>query len=103
MHGSEPELDLVEELLLVALVLVVEERLAVLPNLPRLSVGVFVEDVARLEESSVHEVIEAREPTSEVLIVLDIGVDLVQGVLHALHGLAIGESLEEGSELVGGR
>ena len=47
-------------------------------------------------------VVETGPPVSELRVVLGIGVDLVESTLHAIHGLAIGESLNEGSELNSG-
>lgn len=47
-------------------------------------------------------VVELGPPVSELGIVLGIVVDLVEGGLHTVHGLAVGESLKEGSELNSG-
>jgi len=47
-------------------------------------------------------VVEAGPPVSELRVVLGIGVDLVESTLHTAHGLAVGESLNEGSELNSG-
>lgn len=97
-EGSEPVLDLVEQVLLVTLVLVAEELFAALLELSALLLGLLVEDPSGLEQESVDVVVELGEVTLELGVVVDVGVDLVEGLDHAVHGFTVGESLEQGSE-----
>jgi hypothetical protein len=94
-------LDLIGQVLPVVSVLVLEEVLAGLLEVLGLSVRVILENVSGLEKDSVSVVVELGPPLRELLVVLGISVDLVKRILHAVHGLAVGESLEESSELNG--
>jgi len=94
VHSSEEQLDLIGQVLPVVTVLVLEEVLAGLLEVLGLSVRVILEDVSGLEKDSVSVVVKLGPPLRELLVVLGISVDLVKRVLHAIHGLAVGESLE---------
>lgn len=102
VHGGKEQLNLVGKSLPVSLVLVLEEVLARLLELLGLLVGLLLEDESWLEQTSVNIVVEAGPPVSELRVVLGISVDLLESLLHTVHGLAVGESLNEGSELDGG-
>jgi uncharacterized membrane protein len=67
-----------------------------------LSVGIVLKNVSGLEEDSVSVVVELGPPVSELRVILGIVVDLVESGLHTVHGLAVGESLKESSELNSG-
>jgi len=99
VHGGKEELDLVGQVLPVTPVLVREEGLARLLQVSSLVVGIVLENVSGFEQDSVSVVVELGPPVSELRVVLGILVDLVESILHASHGLAVGESLNEGSEL----
>lgn len=101
-QSGEPDLDLVGELLLMTLVLVGEEVLAAVNKLRALLLTVVVQDPSRLEERSVGVLVDSGEPVSQLGVVLGVGVDLVESIGDAVHRLAIGESLENLSEVVGG-
>ena len=101
-QSGEPKLNLVKESLLVTLVLVGEESLAGLLEVGSFFRAVIIEDPSSLEQCSVSEIVDSGEPVPELRIVLSIGVDLVECIDHAIHGLAIGETLEESSETHGG-
>jgi hypothetical protein len=94
VHSSEEQLDLIGQVLPVVSVLVLEEVLAGLLEVLGLSVRVILENVSGLEKDSVSVVVELGPPLRELLVVLGISVDLIERVLHAIHGLAVGESLE---------
>jgi hypothetical protein len=98
-EGGEPELDLVGQSLLVSPVLLGEEVLSGLSELLALLLAVILEDVAGLEQASSDKLVEVGEPVSEVRVVLGVGVDLVESLDDVVHGLSVGESLEESSEL----
>lgn len=102
VHGGKEELDLIGHVLPVRPVLVLEEVLARLLEVLSVLVGLVLEDESRLEEDSVSVIVELGPPLSELLVVLSIGIDLVESILHSLHRLAVGESLNECSELNSG-
>lgn len=85
-----------------ALVLVLEEFLARLSKLLGLTVRVLIKDVTGFKEYSVHVVVEGGEPLAEFRVVLSVGVNLVQSREDVVERLAVGESLEKGSELNSG-
>jgi hypothetical protein len=101
VHSGKEQLDLVGQVLPVTPVLVLKEVLARLLEVLGIVVGLVLENESRLEQDSVSVVVELGPPLSKLLVVLSVGVDLVKSILHSLHRLAVGESLNEGSELDG--
>lgn len=101
-ESGSPELDFIGESLLVSLVLVGEEVLAGLDDLVTLRLAFVLEDPSSLEKSPVDVVVDVRPPLAELGVVLGVGVDLVHGVGDTVHGLSVGESLEEVTELPSG-
>lgn len=121
-EGGEPSLDRVEEGVLVASILLVEELVASVAETVGLLhhrasqisncveamkeretyvVELRSENEPRLEKGSPDESIELLEPLPETLIVPGIGSQVVDGVHDRLNALTIGESLEESPELGG--
>lgn len=85
-----------------SLVLVGEEVLAVVDKLVTLPLAVVLKNPSGLKESLVGVLVHSGEPLSQLGILSRVGVDLVESVDHAVHGFAVGESLEDSSELRSG-
>lgn len=98
-YSEREVLDRVEQVLAVAAVLVREERLAVVAERAALAVALVLHDVARLLEHAAQVRVGALEPLAELVVVLRVDVDLIDGVEDGLHRLVVGEALEEGAEL----
>ena len=98
-QSGEPQLDLVKQSFLVTLVFVGEEFLSRLLELFAFTSALVVEDPAWLEEGSVSIVVGLGEPVSKALVVLCISVDLIERIGNTVHRFAVGESLEDFSEL----
>ena len=98
-HGHEESLDLVAEVVEMTLVLVVEESLAVVPELSTFTGRVVIEDVSRLQQDSVDVVVQLVVPLPQLGIVGRVGVHVIDRVHQRLHRLVVGESLEQSSEL----
>lgn len=98
-HGHEEVRDLVTEVLEVGLVLVVEVLPSVISEPLALSGRVVVEDVTGLEQGLVNVLVGSVVPVSETLVLSGVSVHLVDGVPQGLHGLTVGEPLEESPKL----
>ncbi|KAI6767974.1 hypothetical protein HG530_005983 [Fusarium avenaceum] len=93
------ELDLIDDTVGVASVLVTEEVSALVVQLIPLASGLILKDVTLLKEASADVRVHGLEPVLELAVVISIAVDLADSLPEVLGGGTIGETLNDGAEV----
>jgi hypothetical protein len=93
------ELDLIDDTVGVASVLVTEEVSALIVQLIPLASGLLLKDVTLLKEASTDVRVHGLEPVLELAVVISIAVDLADGLPEILGGSTVGETLKDGAEI----
>lgn len=101
-HGLEPVTDSAEEVVEVALVLLVVEAAARVADRLALVVALGLENEAGLEENLARVRVNLAPPFAELLVILRVVDEVVGGVEHRVHALVVGEALEKCAELAPG-
>ena len=84
-----------------ALILIVVERLPVLPQPRRLRIALRLEDEPGFEEDASNVGIDVLEPLAELGVAAGIVDQHVYGIEDDVHRGVVGEAFEEGTELEG--
>lgn len=93
------ELDLVNDAVGMTAVLVAEEVSTLVIELIPLAGRLLLEDVTLLEEASADVRVHRLEPILELAVVISVAVDLANSLPEVLSGCAVGESLNDSTEI----
>jgi len=99
-HSLEPITNAAKEVVEVSAVLVVVELTSSLSNTLGMRVAVGLEDIPRLEKNLAYVHVDSFEPLTERFVLLRVVSEVTEGIKHMLHRHAVGETLEEGAELL---
>jgi hypothetical protein len=89
------ELEFVSDTVSVATVAAAEEVVAVIVDLVPLLVAAVFENEALLLESLANEVVDAREPVTELWVLVGVLVNLVDGFNEIIEGGVVSKTLEK--------
>lgn len=100
-HSGEECLDRIEQVVLVALVFLVEESPALFADLVPARVALGLEDITGFEQDLADVCVQLAEPCAQGLIPLGIIIESTSRVEDGVHAAAVGEALEKSTELRG--